>query len=150
MDASVLEIIKVVGDVSIPFLVQFGPEILVGAAALVYNRDWLKLKNLAEEKSLELADSIMTNEEKLNAVISAVWLALPKKMKVFPMTMFVNEATIKHLVNMVYVTRVKPQRDVEGSNPSARDLANEITRVSEEVKKANRKRDAQGRFIKEA
>lgn len=141
------EILKNIADLVLPILIQQGPEIFAGITALLYTRDWQHLKKVAEEESLKLAESALTSEEKLNATIEAVYNALPRKMKVFPVSLFVNPETIKNLVNLVYVTRVKPKRDVEGSNPSAKQLLQEIETIKEVVKKTQ-PRDEKGRFKK--
>ena len=74
-------------------------------------------------------------------VIDAVMAVLPKKMKVFPASLFINKQTVQNLVNLVYVTRVKPKRDIEKTQVLSDETG--------ETQKKERLRDNKGRFIKE-
>jgi len=141
------EVLQTLSDILVPLLIQNTPEILAGLTALWYTNDWKKIKNLAEEHCLNFAESAMNNEEKLNAAIDAVYNALPRKFKIFPASLFVNTETIKNLVNLVYVTRVKPKRDIEGNNLSSKQIAVELTEIKEKIKRLPL-RDSKGRFVK--
>lgn len=141
----VLEILKAI---AVPILINHGPEIVMAVGAIIYARDWKKLRDLAEEKSLDIADEMLSNAEKREQVVSAVWTALPRKFKVFPMNVFINENTIRKMINVVYVTQVKPLRDLEGKNISVNTLAHEVDQIKKELEKPAQPRDAKGRFIK--
>lgn len=141
----VLEILKAI---AVPILINHGPEIVMAIGAIIYARDWKKLKDLAEEKSLDIADEMLSNAEKREKVASIVWEAVPKKFKVFPFNVIVNENTIRKMINSVYVTQVKPLRDLEGKNVSVNALAHEVESLKEELRKPPQPRDAKGRFIR--
>lgn len=145
---TVMPVLITLKDVLMPVLIMHGPEIVVAITTLIYARDWKKLRDFAEEKSLEVAEEALSNEEKRETVTNAVYKALPKKFKVFPFNVFINETTIRKVVNHVYVTQVKPQRDLEGKNVSVQHLAQEVECLRHEVCKAPQPRDAKGRFKK--
>lgn len=144
----ILPVLEILKAIVVPILINHGPEIVMAVGAIIYARDWKKIRDLVEEKSLDIADEVLSNSEKREKVVSIVWAALPKKFKVFPFNVVINENTIRKMVNSIYVTQVKPLRDLEGKNVSVNTLAQEVESIKEELRKPSQPRDAKGRFIK--
>lgn len=88
-----------------PMLAERIPEISAAIYGAWATRDWVKLKQAAEKICGDLAGETITNDQRLESAVSAIWKITPTKLKMWP---FINEKTITNMVKTIYATRVKP------------------------------------------
>lgn len=88
-----------------PMLAERIPEISAAIYGAWATRDWVKLKQDAEKICGDLAGETISNDQRLESAVSAIWKITPSKLKMWP---FINEKTITNMVKTIYSTRVKP------------------------------------------
>lgn len=97
--------------------------IIGGLLKAVYDaiakKQWNKIESIIMDQALPLvAEATLSNKDKRNAVVAAVYMRLPKWM-----LMIVTKDQLEKIVDYVYVTQIKPMIRREGiENKDSDDL----------------------------
>lgn len=88
--------------------------IIGGLLKAVYDaiakKQWNKIESIIMDQALPLvAEATLSNKDKRNAVVAAVYMRLPKWM-----LMIVTKDQLEKIVDYVYVTQIKPMIRREG------------------------------------
>lgn len=75
----------------------------------LWKKQWKKLEKVVMEEALPLFNEFMSNEEKRDKVVIAVWNAMPKSMR-----MVATSEQVEKFVDLIYNTQVKPKAKREG------------------------------------
>lgn len=83
--------------------------ILYKSVDFIWNKQWKKLEKVVMEEAMPLFSELMSNEEKRDKVVIAVWNSMPK-----PMRALATAEQVEKFVDLIYNTQVKPKAKREG------------------------------------